>query len=256
MTTERVSVVVPFYNERDNVAPLLAQLEATFAPLEMVVEYLFVNDGSVDGTREALDALRAHHPSLRVLHLRENRGQSAALVAGMRHARGEFILTLDGDLQNDPADLPRILELLHDYDCVCGVRVKRNDSFVRRLSSRVANRVRQAILHDGIQDAGCGTKGFRRKCVEHIIAFNGVHRFFAVMVRMAGYTLTECPVNHRPREFGESKYGVSNRLWRGIYDLVGVAWLRRRYVTFDVEPEETAPERPVHEPVSASADRD
>ncbi len=234
-----VSVVVPFYNEEDNVQPLAEQIEAVFDGLpDYDYECLFVNDGSTDGTRERLDALRAENPHVRPLHLVENRGQSAALVAGMRHAQGEYILTLDGDLQNDPVDFPRILELLKDYDCVCGYRANRRDNWIRKLSSRVGNGFRQAVLHDGIRDSGCGSKGFRRRCVEHVVPFNGVHRFFAVMIRNAGLTLTECPVTHHPRQHGVSKYGIHNRLWRGIYDLVGVRWLSKRYVTFRVEGEE------------------
>ena len=232
------SVVVPFYNEEENVPLLAERIDAVFAGLpEYDYECLFVNDGSRDGTREQLERLRASNPHVRPVHLVRNRGQSAALVAGMRRAKGDFILTLDGDLQNDPCDFPRILELLKTHDCVCGYRAKRNDTWVRKVSSRIANKVRDAILKDGIRDSGCGSKGFRRKCIEHIVPFNGAHRFFAVMMRTAGFTIAECEVTHHPRVHGVSKYGIHNRLWRGIYDLVGVAWLKRRYVTFDVEGE-------------------
>jgi len=234
-----VSVVVPFYNEEENVPLLYEQIGAVFAELtEYDFECLFVNDGSTDGTRGQLERLREASPHVRPVHLVERRGQSAALVAGMRRARGEYILTLDGDLQNDPRDFPKILELLKEYDCVCGYRANRHDSWVRKVSSKIANAVREAVLKDGIRDAGCGSKGFRRCCVEHIVPFNGVHRFFAAMVRNAGLTLAECPVTHHPRRHGTTKYGINNRLWRGLYDLVGVAWLKRRYVTFKVEGEE------------------
>ncbi|GMV91804.1 MAG: hypothetical protein AMXMBFR82_15820 [Candidatus Hydrogenedentota bacterium] len=234
-----VSVVVPFYNEEDNVLPLANKVAEVFAGLpDYEYECLFVNDGSKDGTRARLDGLAEQDARIRPLHLVENRGQSAALVAGMRRAKGEFILTLDGDLQNDPCDFPKMLELLKDFDCVCGYRANRQDTWVRKISSRIGNGVRRMILDDGIRDAGCGSKGFRRACVEHIIPFNGVHRYFAVMVRNGGLTLTECPVTHHPRVHGISKYGIHNRLWRGIYDLIGVGWLRRRYVTFRVEGED------------------
>lgn len=234
-----VSVVVPYYNEEDNVLPLAEKIAEAFARLpEYEFECLFVNDGSKDDTRERLESLQAQDPRVKALHLVENRGQSAALVAGMRRAQGDYILTLDGDLQNDPCDFPTMLELLKDYDCVCGYRVDRQDTMVRRLSSRIGNGVRRLILDDGIRDAGCGAKGFRRRCIEHIIPFNGVHRYLAVMVRNGGLTVTECPVTHHPRLHGVSKYGIHNRLWRGIYDLIGVGWLRRRYVTFRVEGEE------------------
>ncbi|MDZ4858489.1 MAG: glycosyltransferase family 2 protein [Candidatus Hydrogenedentes bacterium] len=233
-----VSVVVPFYNEEDNVVPLLERVEAVFSGMpECDYECLFVNDGSTDATRARLEAAREKNPRVRPIHLVNNRGQSAALVAGMRRAQGDYILTLDGDLQNDPSDFPEMLALLKDYDCVCGYRANRQDNWVRKISSRIGNGARQRILNDGIRDAGCGSKGFRRECVEHIIPFNGVHRYFAVMMRNAGMTIAECPVTHHPRVHGVSKYGINNRLWRGIYDLIGVGWLRKRYVTFQVEGE-------------------
>lgn len=234
-----VSVVVPFFNEEENVRPLAERIGVVFAQLpECDYECLFVNDGSADGTRGEIDRLAAANPRVRPIHLVQNCGQSAALVAGMRRAHGHYVLTLDGDLQNDPGDFPRILELLKTYDCVCGYRAKRHDTWIRKVSSRIANGVRQAILKDGIRDAGCGSKGFRRRCIEHIVPFNGVHRFFAVMVRNAGLTIAECEVTHHPRVHGVSKYGIHNRLWRGIYDLIGVRWLKKRYVTFQVEGEE------------------
>jgi len=234
-----VSVVVPFYNEEDNVAPLTERIAAVFAGLpDYDYECLFVNDCSTDGTRARLEAEQAKNPRIRPLHFVKNRGQSAALVAGMRRAKGEYILTLDGDLQNDPCDFPKMLELLQTHDCVCGYRANRQDTFVRKISSKIGNGARQRILNDGIRDAGCGSKGFRRRCVEHIIPFNGVHRYFAVMMRNGGMTIAEMPVTHHPRVHGVSKYGISNRLWRGIYDLIGVGWLRKRYVTFQVEGEE------------------
>lgn len=230
-----VSVVVPFYNEGPNVSLLSERIQAVFEQMpEYDYECLFVNDGSTDETGEELERIAAGNGHFLPIHLVENRGQSAALVAGMREARGEFILTLDGDLQNDPCDFPRFLELLHEYDCVCGHRVNRQDGWMRRAASRVANRVRNALLHDGIRDSGCGAKGFRRRCVEHLIPFNGVHRFFAVLVRNAGFSIVECEVTHHARQYGESKYGISGRLWRGIYDLFGVAWLKNRYVTYTI----------------------
>lgn len=234
-----VSVVVPFFNEEDNVTPLTERIAAVFSGLpDYDYECLFVNDCSTDGTRARLEAEREKNPRIRPLHFVQNRGQSAALVAGMRRAKGDYILTLDGDLQNDPCDFPKMLELLQTHDCVCGYRANRQDTFVRKISSKIGNGARQRILQDGIRDAGCGSKGFRRKCVEHIIPFNGVHRYFAVMMRNGGMTIAEMPVTHHPRVHGVSKYGISNRLWRGIYDLIGVGWLRKRYVTFKVEGEE------------------
>ena len=231
--TSRVSVVVPFYNEEANVRLLYQAVTAAMAAIpELSYECLFVDDGSSDGTAAQLQRIKREDARVRTLHLRRNAGQSAALMAGLRAAEGRFILTLDGDLQNDPADFPTILKLLDEYDCVCGVRMKRQDTWFRRVSSRVANRVRNAILHDGIQDSGCGIKGFRRECIDYLPCFNGIHRFFAVFVRAAGFSIVECPVRHHARRFGRSRYGLHNRLWRGIYDLIGVAWLRRRFVVY------------------------
>lgn len=234
-----VSVVVPLYNEQDNVAPLVERILAVFDDLpDYDLECLLVNDGSTDETAARLDEARARDARIRPLSLARNSGQSAALIAGMRTASGEYILTLDGDLQNDPADFPRFLELLKTADCVCGYRANRNDAWIRKVSSRVANAVRNALLHDGIRDSGCGSKGFRRACVQHLVAFNGVHRFFAVFMRAQGFTIVECPVLHHARHSGTSKYGINNRLWRGLYDLVGVAWLARRQVIFETREQD------------------
>jgi dolichol-phosphate mannosyltransferase len=234
-----VSVVVPFYNEAENVAPLAAQVDAVFRTLDgFEYEGLYVNDGSTDDTRGQLDAVADAYPRVRPIHLLQNAGQSAALMAGMQRAKGAYIVTLDGDLQNDPMDIPRVLDLLQEYDCVCGYRAERHDSWTRRLSSRVANAVRNLMLQDGIRDTGCGLKGFRIACVRQLVAFNGMHRFLAVFIKKAGFSVGECPVRHHARKHGVSKYGIGNRLWRGIYDLVGVAWLRRRMVVIRVEGEE------------------
>ncbi|HNT87054.1 MAG TPA: glycosyltransferase family 2 protein [Candidatus Hydrogenedentes bacterium] len=231
-------MVVPLFNEEENVARLYEQIAAVFACLPGYAhEVLLVNDGSTDGTRAAIDGLASAHPAVRAVHLARNQGQSAALYAGMTRSRGDYILTIDGDLQNDPADFPRFLELLGEYDCVCGYRADRHDSLVRKVSSKVANRVRDWVLRDGVRDSGCGAKGFRRACVAYLPPFNGLHRFVAVFIRAAALRLAETPVTHHARQFGVSKYGIGNRLWRGLYDLVGVRWLRRRFVVPAVEEE-------------------
>jgi dolichol-phosphate mannosyltransferase len=234
-----VSVVIPCYNEEECVPLLMNRLQEVFEELPVYsYECVFVNDGSTDATGEHLKELHAADPRVRPLSLIQNMGQSAALVAGMRHARGQYIITLDADLQNDPCDIPRILELLQEYDCVCGYRAQRQDSWIRKISSKIANWTRDRVLHDGIRDSGCGSKGFRKVCVDYIIPFNGVHRFFAVFLRSAGLSIVECPVTHHPRTHGVSKYGISNRLWRGLFDLIGVAWLRKRYVHPAIAKEE------------------
>ncbi|MBI1318927.1 MAG: glycosyltransferase [Candidatus Hydrogenedens sp.] len=228
-----VSIVIPVFNEAENVPLLMERIHAALNGFRY--EAIFVNDGSSDGTRDALEQLRGTYPALRPVHFVRNFGQSAALVAGMRAAEGDYILTADGDLQNDPADFPRMIELLERVDCVFGYRAERHDSWVRKLSSRVANVVRNAILHDGIRDSGCGSKGFRREVVAHIVPFNGAHRFLGAIASNAGFTIEEIPVIHHARVHGTSKYGIGNRLWRGIYDLIGVRWLVRRYVRYEIE---------------------
>lgn len=234
-------MVIPCYNEEESIALLAGKIHETFDLLPgHSYECIFVDDGSTDRTQEQLDRLKAAQPCVRSLRLTRNTGQSAALVAGMREARGKYILTLDGDLQNDPGDFPRFLELLQEYDCVCGYRANRHDSWVRKVSSRIANSVSNRVLHHGIRDSGCGAKGFRRECISCLVPFNGLHRFVAVLIRNAGFTIVECPVTHHPRVHGVSKYGINNRLWRGLFDLVGVAWLRRRYVHPAVQAESTA----------------
>lgn len=234
-----VSIIVPFFNEEENVALLAEKVVEVFAGLPGYgYECVFVNDGSTDGTRAELDRLAAANDRIRPVHLAGNHGQSAAIVAGMRRAKGEFLLMLDGDLQNDPCDFPRMLELLQDYDCVCGYRAKRKDTWVKRRASTIGNAIRRWWLDDGIIDAGCGSKGFRRHCVEHMISFNGMHRYFGVMMKAADMRIAEMEVTHHPRQHGVSKYGVWDRARRGAYDLIGVGWLRKRYVPIRVEGEE------------------
>ena len=224
-----VSVVIPCYNEAGNIVPLARRVREVFHTLDRYrYECIFVDDGSTDDTQIAIEQAALADPNVCALHLVRNAGQSAALVAGLQHARGDLILTLDGDLQNDPADFPRFLECLESCDCVCGYRAARQDRWIRRFSSRVANAVRNRILHDGVRDSGCGAKGFHRKCIAAVIPFNGVHRFLPALLRNAGFNIVECPVTHHPRIHGVSKYGLHNRLWRGLYDLAGVAWLLRR----------------------------
>jgi dolichol-phosphate mannosyltransferase len=226
-----VSVVVPFFNELENVEPLARQVGEVFARLSGYShELVLVDDGSSDGTGARIEHLAEGNPVIRPLIFIRNYGQSAALVAGMRLASGDVILTLDGDLQNDPRDFSAVLEKLESHDAVFGYRAERQDNWLRRVSSRVANGVRNRVLKDGVRDTGCGLKGFRRSVIPHLISFNGAHRYFAVTVRLAGLTIAEIPARHHPRQHGITKYGVHNRLWRGLHDLAGVRWLRSRYV--------------------------
>jgi glycosyltransferase involved in cell wall biosynthesis len=234
----RLSIVVPAYNEAGNLPALVAEIQAAMAGADY--EILIVDDGSTDESEATLRALAAEEPSLRPFRMPVNRGQSAALAAGIHQARGEIVVTLDADLQNDPADIPRLIEALEGYDMVSGVRAQRNDTWLRRVSSRIANAIRRRVLDDGISDVGCSLKAYRRGALEGVAPFNGWHRFLPALVQLSGARVVEIPVKHRPRRSGQSSYGVGNRLGRGIVDLLGVRWLKRRHV----DPREAVPLRP------------
>lgn len=229
-----ISVVVPAYNEAENLESLFAELRAALAATGRPWELLLVDDGSTDGTAAALAAEAARDPRVVPVVLERNAGQSAALAAGLSRVRGDVVVTLDADLQNDPADLPRLLAALANADVVSGIRAKRNDSWVRLVSSRVANGVRRAVLGDPVTDIGCSFKAYRREALEGLPMFVGVHRFLPALCVFRGARFTEVELNHRPRRAGVSKYGVGNRFWRGLADLVGVLWLRSRLVRYRV----------------------
>lgn len=222
-----LSIVVPVRDEQDNVAALAAEIGSAFADADYAWEAVWVDDGSTDATAARLAALPPPH---RLLRLDRNHGQSAALIAGVRAARGAWVGTLDGDGQNDPRDLVRQLARARaqGVDMVNGVRARRHDSVVRRVSSRIANGVRNALTREQVTDVGCSTRVVRRAALLEIPFFHGMHRFLPTLVRMRGFRVAELPVNHRPRTAGRSKYGINDRLWAGIRDLFGVRWLLAR----------------------------
>lgn len=224
-----VSVVVPLFNEEENVPILQSELAAALSGLDY--EIIFVDDGSSDRTVERI----APGPEIRVLRFEKNAGQSAALYAGLGNARGATAVLIDGDLQNDPADIPRLLaEIERGADLVCGYRARRKDTLVKRTTSRVANFVRSRFTKDGVRDTGCTLKAMRRECISALLPFKGMHRFIPALVKGAGYRLVEIPVNHRPRKFGESKYGLGNRAVRATVDMFGVRWLLSRRLNYKV----------------------
>ena len=223
-----LSVVVPCYDERDCIADLVREIDGVLDGLTLRSEILVVDD-----TVAVLEVLRARHPRLRVALHSLNCGQSAAVATGLACSRGDLLATLDGDGQNDPADLPRLLEALDGtggHDAVCGVRRRRRDSWVKRASSRVGNRFRDLVTGDRVSDAGCALRVLRRAAISELPIFNGMHRFLPTLLRAQGYDVIELDVDHRPRTAGRSKYGIGNRLWRGIADCVAVRWYRRRAV--------------------------
>ncbi|MHB1352848.1 MAG: glycosyltransferase family 2 protein [Thiobacillus sp.] len=238
----RLSVVVPVKNEQDNVEPLVHEIAAALGGLA-AFEIIYVNDGSTDSTQVRLEALKSEFPMLRVIRHRVSCGQSRAVTTGVMAARHEWVATLDGDGQNDPADIPALLEKLADpaqpanLELLAGWRARRQDTAVRRLSSRVANAVRARLLRDNTPDTGCGLKVFARESFLQLPNFDHMHRFLPALVMRNGGAVVSVPVHHRPRERGVSKYGVHNRLWVGIVDLFGVAWLQRRVRLPQIEPD-------------------
>jgi len=229
-----VSVIVPVFNEEDNISILQSELGRALAGIEH--ETVFVDDGSSDRTAERIQ----RSPQVRVLRFEKNTGQSAAIYAGLNAACGAALVLIDGDLQNDPADIPKLLaEISRGADLVCGYREKRKDTTVKRLTSRIANFVRSRFTKDGVRDTGCSLKAMRRECVRTLIPFKGMHRFIPALVKGAGYRLVEVPVNHRPRRFGRSKYGLRNRALRATIDMFGVRWLLSRQVNYKLRREGT-----------------
>ncbi len=229
----RLSVVVPFYNERDNVEPLHAEIIAALHEASGGFECVYVDDGSRDGTDETLAKLAERDPRVRVLRFAANAGQTAALDAGFRAARGEVIATLDGDGQNDPADLPKLLAALDRADVVNGVRTNRRDSAIRRLSSRIGNGFRNWLTDEQVTDVGCSLRVMRAEYVRRVKLWRGMHRFLPTLLRLEGARVIELPVSHRPRRAGVSKYGIGNRMFVGIADVLAVRWMKKRRLAYD-----------------------
>jgi len=229
-----ISVVIPVYNEAENIEALFIEVEQALAG-RLAFEVVFVDDGSTDATVARLQALRAEHPELRIIRHAGNCGQSAAILSGLRAAAAPWVATLDGDGQNDPADIPRLFEIARagasadpPLAMVAGHRLRRQDTWRKRAASRIANAVRVRLLKDGTPDTGCGLKVFRRDVFLMLPYFDHMHRFLPALVRRAGFAVESAPVAHRPRRAGYSKYGVLDRLMVGILDLLGVMWLNRR----------------------------
>jgi dolichol-phosphate mannosyltransferase len=230
-----LSLVIPVYNERDNLAVLHAEITNVLKTFGDAYEILFVDDGSTDGSDSVLRGLRAADPRVRVVTFARNAGQSAAMDAGFKSARGEVVVTLDADLQNDPSDIPRLLRALEGLDAVVGVRRDRRDNLVRRVSSKIANYVRNRLSDETITDTGCSLKAFRREAVRSLVLYDGMHRFLPTLLKMEGFRVEEVPVGHRPRRHGESKYGIGNRLLPSFMDLLAVRWMKRRKLRYEVK---------------------
>ncbi len=236
MTAPELSVVIPVYNEEDNLPTLWEELRGVLDDAHVSFEIVFVDDGSRDRSAEIIRGFRDGDRRVRLVRLKVNAGETAATDAGFKAARGAWVVTMDADLQNDPHDIPALLGHLDQWDCVTGWRVDRaaGDDWIRRVSSRIANRVRNALSDDAIQDSGCTFRAFRRDCLRELVLYRGFHRFIPTLLRMRGYRVIEVPVRNRPRRFGQSKYGVMNRAFVAFVDVLVVRWMKQRLLRYEV----------------------
>lgn len=228
-TSLDLSVVIPFYNEEDNLEPLVMELEAVLQSTGRTFEIICIDDCSTDASLAVVKRMQAPRPFLRVVRHRLNSGESIGQATGFHLACGAVVITMDADQQHDPADIPAFLTALSpEVAAVCGIRKNREDNWVRRVSSRIANRFRNAVTGDRISDAGCTFRAIRRPALREVPVFNGLHRFLPSILRYQGYQVVEIPVHHRPRTRGQAKYGIGNRLWRGLRDCLAMRWYRDR----------------------------
>jgi dolichol-phosphate mannosyltransferase len=231
-----LSIVVPVYNEEESLPLLWPEIRGVLDPSGLAYEVIFVDDGSHDRSAEIIRNFRTQDARVRLIKLKVNAGETAATDAGFRAVRGRYVVVMDADLQNDPHDIPLLLAHLDQWDAVTGWRVNRaaGDSWVRRLSSRIANRVRNGLSQETIQDSGCTFRAFRRECLRDLVLYRGFHRFIPTLLRMRGFRVIEVPVNHRARRFGVSKYGIGNRALRAFVDLLAVRWMKDRQLRYEI----------------------
>ena len=225
-----ISIVIPLKDEAENIEPLFQELKSVLDHQSWSWEVIWIDDGSEDESLALIEELSSIDSRHRYLSFEKNAGQSAALWAGFQTSRGRVITTLDGDAQNDPADIPRFVEMVLDdrADMVNGYRVKRKDNLGRKMASRIANGFRNWTTGRTVRDVGCSTRAFKQECVNNLPLYKGMHRFLPTLVAMQGYRLAEIPANHRPRLKGKTKYTINNRLWVGLWDSFGVMWLKKR----------------------------
>lgn len=228
-----LSIIIPVKNEEENIFALAQEVDRALESFSPKWECIWINDGSTDNTQKRLIELSQQNPKHWFIELDRNYGQSAAMYTGFKMAKGEILVTLDGDRQNDPQDIPRLIDFLekHQAHVVNGYRAKRQDSLLRKVASKIANSFRNFITKDKIRDVGCSIRAIRRECVQNIFLFKGMHRFLPTLIRIQGFDkILEIPVNHRPRSKGQTKYTINNRLWVGLFDSFGVLWMRKRSV--------------------------
>lgn len=230
-----MSLVVPVYNEEENLPILIPEMTEVLQGLGKSYEMIFVDDGSTDGSRALLKRMIAQDPQIRLLGFKRNCGETAAGAAGLREARGKIVITMDADLQNDPKDIPKMLDYLKNYDMVSGWREKREDSRIKRITSKIANGIRNWLSKESVRDSGCTFRTYKRECLQNLKLYKGMHRFMPTLVRMEGFRVIEIPISHRPRKFGVSKYNTWNRMWRAFVDLLAVRWMKNRHIRYEIE---------------------
>lgn len=229
------SVVIPLKNEEENIVDLVQELEPVMTGIGQPWELICIDDGSTDRTKSILAKLAEEKAYLKPIFFKKNYGQSSAFDAGFQAAKGAYVITLDGDRQNDPTDIPKLATLIADSDLVCGIRIKRQDSINKRIISKLANTVRRWICEDGVQDTGCSLKVYRRECLQKIKMYHGMHRFLPALFRIEGFRVKETPVNHRERTKGKSNYNFFNRSFNTIADLFAVRWMKKRHLNYQIE---------------------
>jgi dolichol-phosphate mannosyltransferase len=235
MPHKDVSIVIPVYNEEANIKPFVSELQEVLKRVKKSSEIIFVDDGSQDNSFTILKAAAAQDREIRVIRFRRNAGQTAAFEAGFRAARGDIVVTMDADLQNDAHDIPRLLRKVGEFDVVCGWRHKRRDPWIKIVSSKIANFVRNKLSQEEIVDTGCSLKAFKRECLKNMKLFNGMHRFLPTLAKMEGFTVTQVKVNHRPRRFGKTKYNIRNRMVKAFADLLAVRWMKKRHLNYEIK---------------------
>ena len=237
MDAPALSVVIPVYNEEENLPILIPSVVDAMQATGKSYEVLLIDDGSTDRSYATILELKKTHPQLRCIKFRANAGQTAAMGAGFARALGDVVITLDADLQNDPKDIPKLLEKLDEYDAVCGWRHKREDPRWKLVQSRIANWIRNKLSGENIVDTGCSLKAYKRECLQKLKLYNGLHRFLPTLIKMEGYKVVEVKVGHHPRRYGESKYGMLNRAIPAFFDLLAVRWMKKRHLKYEIEEE-------------------